>query len=172
MSTHGWLRAGRVGRPHGLDGSFHVIEPNAPLLELDASVVADGEERRIVRRAGTDSRPIVRLEGCDDRAAAERLSGVELQVPRTDAPALDADEWWADDLEGCRVHSDGRAVGVVKRLLALPSCEVLEVARDDGTGELLVPLVSDAVRSVDTNRKEIEIDLEFLGEGSAGAGGA
>jgi 16S rRNA processing protein RimM len=172
LSTHGWLRAGRVGRPHGLDGSFHVIEANAALLELDASVVADGQERRIVRRAGTDGRPIVRLEGCDDREAAERLSGVELQVPRTEAPVLEADEWWADDLEGCWVHSAGRPIGVVRRLLALPSCEVLEVTRDDGTGELLVPLVGDAVRSVDTDRKEIEIDLDFLGEGSAGAGAA
>jgi 16S rRNA processing protein RimM len=172
LSTHGWLRAGRVGRPHGLDGSFHVIEPNPTLLELDGSIVLDGQERRIVRRAGTDSRPIVRLEGCDDRAAAERLSGVELRVPRTEAPALEEDEWWADDLEGCRVHSAGRAVGVVRRLLTLPSCEVLEVMRDDGTGELLVPLVGDAVRAVDTDRKEIEIDLEFLGEGPADAGAA
>jgi ribosomal 30S subunit maturation factor RimM len=50
----------------------------------------------------------------------------------------------------------------VSRLLALPSCEVLEVER---AGEpLLVPLVSDAVRAVDLERRTIEIDLRFLGE--------
>jgi ribosomal 30S subunit maturation factor RimM len=49
-------------------------------------------------------------------------------------------------------------------MLALPSCEVLEVARESGTGELLVPLVTDAVRSVDLARRAIEVDLRFLGE--------
>ena len=57
-----------------------------------------------------------------------------------------------------------RLVGTVRRLLALPSCEVLEVAREDGEADLLVPLVLDAVRGVDLERREIEIDLRFLGE--------
>jgi 16S rRNA processing protein RimM len=61
--------------------------------------------------------------------------------------------------------SDGaREVGVVRRLLALPSCEVLEVTRSADAGELLVPLVSDAVRSVDVERRLIDVDLRFLGE--------
>jgi 16S rRNA processing protein RimM len=92
------------------------------------------------------------------------LRGVELVVPRANAPELDEDEWWAADLEGCRVHDAGADVGVVRRLVALPSCEVLEVARADGGDDLLVPLVRDAVRRVDIERREIDIDLAFLGE--------
>jgi 16S rRNA processing protein RimM len=160
----GWLRAGLVGSPHGLDGSFHVIQPNPQLLELAASLVIGGRERRVVRRAGTDARPILRLEGCGDRPSAQALGGQELLVPRTAAPALGPDEWWAEDLEGCAVRDSEHPVGTVRRLLALPSCEVLEVARGEGTPDLLVPLVSDAVRVVDLERREIEIDLEFLGE--------
>ena len=49
-------------------------------------------------------------------------------------------------------------------VLALPSCEVLEVAREASGEDLLVPLVSDAVRKVDVARREIESDLRFLGE--------
>jgi 16S rRNA processing protein RimM len=156
------LRAGRVGRPHGLDGSFHVREPSPPLLEVGAHVIVDGRELRIERRSGDDRRPILRLEGHDDRAAAEALNGRELMVRRTEAQELQDDEWWAEDLEGCAVHDAGRPVGTVRRLLALPSCEVLEVRREDG-GELLVPLVSDAVRAVDIERKRIDVDLRFLG---------
>ena len=161
MST--WLRAGRVGRPHGLDGSFHVSQPNPGLLTLGAHVTVGDRELRITRRAGTDARPILRLEGCEERSCAEAMTGVEILVARHEAPELGPDEWWADDLEGCSVHDQGQTVGVVRRLLQLPSCEVLEVAREDGAGELLVPLVSDAVRSVDVERGEIEIDLRFLG---------
>jgi 16S rRNA processing protein RimM len=160
----GWLTAGRAGAPHGLDGSFHVVQPVIGLLELGATVFVGGRERRIARRAGTDQRPIVRLEGSEDRSAAEALRGAELLAPKASAPALGQDEWWATDLEGCRVHDAGVDVGVVTRLLALPSCEVLEVARADGGGELLVPLVRDAVRNVDIERQEIDIDLVFLGE--------
>jgi 16S rRNA processing protein RimM len=160
----GWLRAGRVGRPHGLDGSFHVVLPNAALLESVEQVTVGGREREIVRRAGTASRPILRLDGCDDRDAAQALGGEELTVPRSVAPPLEEDEWWAEDLVGCAVHDGGRHVGVVRNMLALPSCEVLEVTRDDGNGDLLVPLVGDAVREVDVGARSIEIDLQFLGE--------
>jgi len=159
-----WLRAGRVGRPHGLDGSFHVSEPAPELLALGTRVVVMEREVRIVRRAGTDRRVIVRLEGHDDRAAAEALRGAELLVARAQAPELGPDEWWAADLEGCGVHDGPREVGTVERLLALPSCEVLEVARVDRSGTLLVPLVRDAVREVDLEAGRIEIDLRFLGE--------
>jgi 16S rRNA processing protein RimM len=162
--TEHWLRAGVVGRPHGLDGSFHVAEPVAALLELDADVRIAGRQRRIVRLAGHDGRPIVRVEGCADRDGAVALRGQELFVARTHAPELDEDEWWATDLEGCAVRDGEREVGVVARLLALPSCEVLEVSRAEGGSDLLVPLVRDAVRDVDVARRVIDVDLTFLGE--------
>ena len=159
-----WLHAGRVGRPHGLDGSFLVTEPNAVLLRASGTVLVSGVERAIARLAGHDRRLIVRLEGCADRDAAEALRGQALLVARAVAPELEADEWWAEDLEGLIVHDGTRTVGTVRRLLALPSCEVLEVERSEGGQPLLVPLVSDAVRVVDLERRRIDVDLEFLGE--------
>jgi len=160
----GWLRAGVVGRPHGLDGSFHVVQPVADLLAAGADVRVAGSDRRIERRAGFDARLIVRLQGDRDRTAAQAMRGQEILVARGGAPELGPDEWWAEDLEGCAVSGSGREVGVVTRMLALPSCEVLEVARAAGGDALLVPLVSDAVRGVDLERRVIEIDLRFLGE--------
>lgn len=149
--------AGRVGRPHGLDGSFYVLAPVPALLGRGRVVTVDGAAREIVRRAGTEDRPLVRLEGCEDRGAAAALGGVELRVARVEAPALGEDEWWATDLVGLRVVDGEREVGRVDALRALPSCEVLEV------GDLLVPLVRDAVRSVDLERGVVDVDLRFLG---------
>jgi 16S rRNA processing protein RimM len=158
-----WLAAGRVGRPHGLDGSFHVTRARPALLALGATVRIGDREAEIVRRSGTDERPILRLEGFDGREAAEALRGAELLVPRTAAPPLEDEEWWAADLVGCRVVDGERALGFVVRLIALPSCEALEVTDDVGE-EFLVPLVSDAVRSVDIEAKVIDIDIGFLGD--------
>jgi 16S rRNA processing protein RimM len=157
-----WLAGGRVGRPHGLDGSFHVLEPRPALLELGATVRVGERETEIVRRAGTDDRPIVRLDGVDTREAAGALRGVEVLLPRSAAPALEDDEWWAEDLVGCRVVDGPRELGHVERLLPLPSCEVLEVAAGDE--RFLVPLVRDAVRSVDVAAKVIDVDVTFLGD--------
>jgi 16S rRNA processing protein RimM len=154
--------AGRVGRPHGLDGSFHVIRPRADLLAEGAVLMVAGASREVVRRAGTDQRPILRLDGCEDRDAAEALRGEELRVRRADAPAREPGEYWAEELEGCRVQDGEVVVGVVRRLVALPSCEALEVAREDDT-DLLVPLVRDAVRTVDPAARRIDVDLRFLG---------
>jgi 16S rRNA processing protein RimM len=158
------VEAGRVGRPHGLDGSFHVTRPEPRLLVAGAEVLVDGRPARIERRAGTDARPILRLAGHEGREAAEALRGLQLTVRAADIPPLGPDEYWAHELEGCVVRDGERVVGIVRRLLPLPSCEALEVERSDGGEDLLVPLVRDAVREVDVAARRVEVDLSFLGE--------
>ncbi len=116
-----------------------------------------------MRRAGTDERPIVRLEGVEDRPAAEALRGQALTVERREAPALAEGEWWAHELEGCEVLDGERLLGTVSRLIELPSCEALEVGASDGGEPLLVPMVKDAIRRVDPAAGRIEVNLDFLG---------
>jgi 16S rRNA processing protein RimM len=158
VATPDVLNAGRIGRPHGLDGSFHVTRPRPALLPLGGEVRVGASAYEITRRAGTDDRPILRLHGVDDRAGAEALRGEDLFVARSAAPTLGAGEYWAEDLRGCRVVTAGdRELGVVDELRALPSCEVLEV------GELLVPMVGDAVIAVDVAARRIVVDARFLG---------
>jgi 16S rRNA processing protein RimM len=155
------IAAGRVGRPHGLDGSFYVTRPRARLLAAGSTVTVAGRQRALVRRAGTDQRPIVRLEGVDDRDAALQLRGLELEVDAAQAPALEDGEYWAHELEGCSVTASDRQLGTVSRLLELPSCEALEV--DVGTGEpLLVPMVKDAIAGISISERRIEVNPEFL----------
>jgi 16S rRNA processing protein RimM len=156
--------AGLVGRPHGLDGSFYVGEPQLALLVLGASLTVGGRAYEVVRRAGTDRRPIIRLEGCEDRDAVRALHGERLVAEAAERPPLGPDEWWAEQLEGAHVSDGEREIGVVRRLLALPSCECLEVERAGGGPDLLVPLVRDAIRRVDVESARIEVDLAFLGE--------
>jgi len=159
------LRAGRIGRAHGLDGSFYVLEPNLPLLGEGQRLILGEREMVVEQRRGTDDRPIVRLEGLGDRTAVESLRHQLLLASRDHAPDLPDGEWWAEDLEGCTVLAAGREIGIVKRLIGFPSCEALQVERAGRGEELLVPLVLDAVPQVDVERREIEIDLEFLGAG-------
>jgi 16S rRNA processing protein RimM len=138
------VTAGRVGKPHGHDGSFYVEAASQPLAQ-GQSVTVGSVEHAVARRAGTDDRPLIRLEGIDD---PRPLRGEPLLVEAE----LGEDEWLAGDLVGRAVAGHGRVV----RVLDGPSCSVLELS--DGT---LVPFVRDAVRAV--GGEQIEINEDFLG---------
>jgi 16S rRNA processing protein RimM len=121
-------------------------------------VLVAGEQRTIERVAGTPEKPILRLAGHTLREDAEALRGADLHVPAEDVAPLEEGEFWARDLEGCTVIDGEREIGVVRRMVALPSCEALEV------GDLLIPLVRDAIRSIDLGARRIDVDMEFVGE--------
>jgi 16S rRNA processing protein RimM len=144
-----------VGRAHGLDGSFYVDAPEVELLLVGAVMAVAGRSATIVRRDGTDARPLVRLTGVEDRAGAEALRGEELVAAVAAGAEPVAGEWDASELVGCEVPG----IGSVRRVVAAPSCDLLEVG-DDG---VLVPFVSDAVRRVDPAAGVIEVDLRFMG---------
>jgi 16S rRNA processing protein RimM len=154
------IDAGRVGRPHGLDGSFHVTRAVSELIAAAESVEVDGRAVRIERRAGTAERPILRLEGMARREDAEALRGSTLRVDEALAPAAE-DEYWPHELAGATVHDGADEVGVVRRMIMLPSCEALEVERPGGE-ELLIPLVRDAIRAIDREGKRIDVDMAFV----------
>ena len=136
---------GRVGRPHGRDGSFYVESADAPFAEGTEVMVA-GRRTRVARRAGTDARPLVRLEGVDPRAVAREPLLV-------DEPLADG-EYLAADLVGCEVPG----IGTISRVVNGPSCDVLEVG-DDG---VLIPFVTDAIERVDLEARVVEVDRGFL----------
>lgn len=140
------VTAGRVGKPHGLDGSFRV-DWARHALPLGTQVVVAGSGHQVDRRAGTDERPLIRLAGVDDpRPLRTELILVDVE--------LEEGEWLASDLVGCAVPGAGK----VARLLDGPSCSVLEL--DNGQ---LVPLVSDAIEAIDLDAREIRVNQAFLG---------
>jgi 16S rRNA processing protein RimM len=152
-----------------------VTRPRPRLLTLGTEVTLAGRTAAIVRRAGTDARPIIRLEGIDGRTQAEELRGMDLSTSGGDAPALGEGEWWAHELEGCEVVDGRQLLGTVNRLVELPSCEALEVLPVRGGEPVLVPLVRDAVREVAPAQRRIEVNLDFLGltgvDSTGGGGG-
>jgi 16S rRNA processing protein RimM len=148
-----------VGRPHGKDGAFVVSEPTERLRLLDPGrhLFVAGRERTIEWRKGTRERPVVKLAGVDGR----QLRGQPISVPRSALGRLTETEFLVDDLIGADVFDADRRLGRVTDVLLLPSTDVLEVDRGEGE-PLLVPLVGDAVRSIDRARRRIDVDSGFL----------
>jgi 16S rRNA processing protein RimM len=154
LSTSGRrVSVGRVGKAHGLDGSFYVADATHLLPEGMAVTVA-GRMHHIERRAGTNERPLIRVNGIADRDGAARIVGEPLMAELADAP-LESDEWLSEDLIGCQVPG----VGEVMRVVEAPSCHLLEV----GPNAVLIPFISDAVKRIDLDGRRIEVDHAFLG---------
>ena len=154
------IPVGRVGRPHGRDGSFYLESPERA-LEPGATVHVAGREDRVERWEGTAGRPLVRFSGVATREAAAALRG-EIVRAVFAQPPLEEGEWLAEDLVGCRIEG----LGEVRRVVSGPSCDVLEV----GDAGVLVPFISDAVTRVDPEARAIEVDRAFLNLAPADGG--
>ena len=132
---------GKVGRPHGLDGSFFVegASDRTDAFARGTTVHVGGETYEIVAsKHGAQGRPVIRL----DRPVTR---GATLAVSRAELPELEEDEYYAFQLVGLAVEEEGgRVLGRVREVLDYPANDVLEL--DSGVS---LPLVEACVRQVD-----------------------
>jgi 16S rRNA processing protein RimM len=144
---------GRVGRPHGLDGSFFVEGASEREGAFSVGTVVDvgGERAEIVAsKRGAQGRPVIRL----DRSVPR---GATLAVPREALPELPEDEYYAFQLVGLVVEEEGgRVLGQVREVLDYPANDVLEL--DSGVS---LPLVEACVRQVDLGNGRIVVAPGF-----------
>jgi 16S rRNA processing protein RimM len=150
LSTDPFVVVGRVGRPHGLDGSF-VVERPSDRLERGMKLWVEGELAEIVgaKRVG-GGRLAIRLDRPVER-------GVELQVRRSELPQPEADEYYVFQLVGLEVVEEGgRPLGPVKDVQTYPANDVLEL--ESG---VLLPLVESCVLSVDVDGGRIVVAPGF-----------
>ena len=147
------VKVGRVGKPHGLDGSFFVehASEDEERFAKGATLHVDGEPAEIVVSKRSRGRPVIRL----DREAPR---GAELAVPREELPPPGADEYYEFQLVGLGVEEEGgRPLGRVAAVIPGPANDVLEL---DG-GQLL-PLVEDCIREVDLPGRRVILNPGFI----------
>jgi 16S rRNA processing protein RimM len=146
------VKVGRVGKPHGLDGSFFVehASEDEERFARGATLHVDGEPAEIVVSKRSRGRPVIRL----DREAPR---GAELAVPREELPPAGEDEYYEFELVGLAVMEEGgRPLGSVTAVIPGPANDVLEL--DSG---LLLPLVGACIEQVDLDAGRILIAQGF-----------
>ena len=151
----GWrpdrIEVGRIGKPHGLDGSVTLTGHGGTVpMALGTEVTVGDRETTIVGRKGTDERPIVRFDIAASREQAQELRGQPVTVPVSALPEPDEDEFFHVDLIGCEVWCGERRVGAVRTVHTYPANDVLELE----SGEM-IPFVDDAVEAVDVAGRRI-----------------
>ena len=99
-----------------------------------------------------------KLEGVDDRDAAEALQGQDIAVAREAlGEAAEGEYYWVDLVGLAVVNLQGEALGQVDELLRTGGSDVLVVR---GERERLIPFVADFVLAVDREAKRITVDWE------------
>jgi 16S rRNA processing protein RimM len=145
------VAVGRVGRPHGLDGSFVVEQASeAPeRFRVGARVLAAGEAATVVAAKRAGGRLVVRLDRPVER-------GTVLAVARAELPSA-GDGYYVFELVGLDVEEEGgRVLGAVQDVAPGVANDVLEL--DSGPA---LPLVSSCVLDVDLERRRILVARGF-----------
>ncbi len=100
---------------------------------------------------------IARLDGIDDRDAAESLKGTKLYVPRSILPEPEDGAFYHADLVGLKAETaDGEPLGTVKAVHNFGAGDVIEIS-GGGKDELMVPFTSAAVPDVDLESGRIVV---------------
>ena len=144
---------GRVGKPHGVDGSFFV-EGASDVPERfakGASLLVDETPVEIVvSKRGAGGRPVIKL----DRPVPR---GATLAVRRDELPDPGEDTYYVFQLVGLAVEEEGgRPLGTVIEVENGPANDTLEL--DSG---LLLPLVESCVLDVDLGAGRIVVARGF-----------
>ena len=146
------VRIGRVGRPHGLDGSFFVEDASddPARYAVGAHLYVRGNPVQVVSSKSVGGRSVIRLELPVHR-------GEELRVPRSELPDPGEGAYYAFQLVGLEVVEEGGAVlGRVKEVEPGIANDVL--ALDSG---LALPMHEACVHDIDLSAGRITVAPGF-----------
>jgi 16S rRNA processing protein RimM len=162
-----YVAVGQVRRPHGIRGEVRVeILTDYPerIAQHDELYLAHPETPDDVERYELESiRPhkgilLVKLAGCDDRDAAERLRGMLVQVPLEEAVPLEEGEYYHFQLEGMDVETEtGEWLGRVGEVMRAGAHDVYLVRGP--RGEVLLPAVEDVILELDLEARKMIVHL-------------
>jgi 16S rRNA processing protein RimM len=162
----------RVVRPHGRRGEVAAeILTDFPerLTRLASVQLWDGSSapRSVAIRSCRISpsrgvQAIFHFAGSDSISDAEKLVGLEVQIPFAERMPLPASSYYISDLIGCEIcEKGGAALGRVRDVQftgeGVAGTPVLVV--DSPRGELLIPLAQEICVHVDIQARRIEVAL-------------
>jgi 16S rRNA processing protein RimM len=150
------VEVGRVGRPHGRDGSFVVEDASEDprRFEVGATLWIGDAAAKVEASKRAGGRPVIRLN-------REVPRGAPLLVQVADLPAPEDDSYYVFQLIGLPVEEEGgRRLGCVRQVEPGVANDVLEL--DTG---LSLPLHEACVLDVDVQGGRIVVARGFADAG-------
>jgi len=126
------------------------------LEEVTVSLVTDYRKFNVLNIRQTGGCFRFALEGINSPEEAAILSGGEIVVPHTDRSGLPEDEYYIDDLIGCRaVSDDGEELGLIKEIWNQGHHDLWVI--DGPFNEILVPAVKEFILGINVDKHSVVI---------------
>jgi 16S rRNA processing protein RimM len=150
-----------VAGAHGVKGELRLklFSDSVESLSRYEKLYVGGVERRLLSVRDAGKMATARLQGVDDRSAAEALRGSLVEVDRESLPALEDGEYYHADLIGLpAVDGEGGEVGTVVAVENYGAGDLLEIENADGKRSL-IPF-RDGIADLEGDR--VIVDPAFL----------
>ena len=155
------IKIGKIVNTVGLKGEVKVYNysDSIEIYETVESIYVEDRLTVIENVRAQKNMVILKLEGADDRNAAEALRGRELYITEDDLPELPEGRYYVRDLIGMSVtEEDGNLLGHVTDVLQNTAQDIFEVESENGK-KLLIPKVDQFVLDIDAEKREITVRL-------------
>ncbi|MDA0987852.1 MAG: ribosome maturation factor RimM [Chloroflexi bacterium] len=151
---------GVVAAPWGFDGEVRV-QPhtdNPKRFSKGSYLFAKGRALQIERCRWHQGLALIKFRGIETSEDAQRLQGLQLDVPLDEVPSLSSDSYYHFQILDMEVWTiTGDFLGTVEDILVTGSNDVYVVRH--GEDEVLVPAIQDVILEVDLEKGRMTVDL-------------
>ena len=162
-----FFELGRILKPQGIRGEIKLEVYTDDMGRFDylehVFIKEDGMRMLAVEKKRTDGMfAYIKLQGVDDRSAAEAMRGRILYIDRQNAARLPEGRHYIEDLIGLAVvDTGGRELGRLAEVIQTGAADVYRVA---GARSMLFPAIPQVVLETDMQAGRILVDAERLQE--------
>lgn len=154
---------GVIVKPHGVKGAIKIksdsdfktdrFQPGTVLLLSANRFFQTLTVRRFSEALPLD---ILEVEEISDRDQAEALRGVTLEIKAEARPALEAEAYYYDELEGLTVVCEDETIGTVRQVQTYPQGPMLRIQRTPAK-DVLIPFLEVYVKQVSLEEGTLEL---------------
>lgn len=159
------LQVGVITSPHGVHGEvkvFPTTDDNRRFKKLKDCFIDTGKECIPAVAAGCKffkNMVILKFEGYDNPDDVQKFRQCRVMVTRENAVPLEEDEYFISDIIGCLVVTEeGQRLGTLFEVLTTGANDVYVVKKDNGK-ELLIPVIKQCVKNIDSDAGRITVRL-------------
>ncbi len=168
--TNGKICLGAIAGAHGVKGEVKIktFTQNAEDIAAYGPLESEtGEATFSILNFRPDKIGVVaKIEGLEDREAAQRLKGTRLYVKREALPQIEEDTWYHADLVGLKVRAkDDKEIGVVIGVYDFGAGDMVEVDLGPDEESMFIPFTREAVPIVDIDQGFIvAVPIELMAD--------
>ncbi|OEF98782.1 hypothetical protein BHF68_02595 [Desulfuribacillus alkaliarsenatis] len=160
------FRVGKIVNTQGIKGELRLVpttdfpdrfKPKSLFIIKNAS--GEMNEVELEKARPHKNFIIIKIQGCESINEVEKWKGSELFVTEDNLATLAEGEYFFHQLLGCKVQSEeAEEIGVLDNILQTGANDVYVVKRE-GKKDLLLPVIDECVKDIDTENKIITVHV-------------